>query len=196
MTTGIFLCLINAYWGYTETDTDQYLSALLFLKGGLSPLIQPYPIQNRFTEDLQCTGSGILKINKIQSFPSKGLKPYRETDTLKVLSEIAVLPQKKHREVRRSLKPNWRITLWITCADPVLCTCLTLCSPHSGLPISLVLLLNWFFWSGLPGSEMLSGLLNLTKQVADIKFKQPRLTTKTMHLLIKLYCLSTAIYRV
>ena len=93
MPIGRFLCLINAYWGYTETDADQYLS-VLFLEGGLSPLIQPYPIQNGFAEDLQCTGSGILKINKIQSFPSKGLKPYRQIDTLKVLFEIAVLPQK------------------------------------------------------------------------------------------------------
>lgn len=136
MPIGRFLCLIDAYWGYTETDTDQYLS-VLFLEGGLSPLIQPYPIQNRFAEDLQCTGSGILKINKIQSFPSKGLKPYRETDTLKVLSEIAVLPQKKkktHKEPRRSLNPSWRITLWVTCADPVLCTFLMLCSPHNSPP--------------------------------------------------------------
>lgn len=48
-------------------------------------------------EDLQCTSSGNLKINKIKFLPSKGLKPNRGRDKQKILTEIITVPQENRK---------------------------------------------------------------------------------------------------
>lgn len=136
------------------------------------------------------TDSGNLKINKIKSLPSKGLKPNRGADKQKILMEINCLPQKNPRSSGGHFTQAGELLYWQHMRT-ILRTFLLLFNPHDVIPI-----INLILQVRKPSSERLNDLLNLTKQMAHIIFIQPCLTTKTMHLLI--YCIAsqTAICKV
>lgn len=112
MHVGKCLCLINTYEGLVEIDTNQYHSVLRLIEYELSLLIQSYSVQNRLIKDLQCIGSGNLRINKIESLRFRGLKPSRGADKQEIMTEITALPQETPMDRRGHLTKARRSFYW------------------------------------------------------------------------------------